>query len=1481
MATCPNKNHPIWNSLVESQGESMSYYLWNRYEGNVEAIETHLEGKLQAESLYYDPPGGEKTTVDTSPFRGLIDFKRQSLENAYRTLNTIKAEKEASKSDVNKLKEIIQREKQVRDSIFGTPTTVGLRKEIDTLLKTSEVDSVESYVERDLSRLEVLSQSNYPEDIEQAKRIISFYKDMGTFDNPERIHPIFGEDLYFEDGILRKEESVLEPYRQWRAIAEGYTARIEARNSEHFVKTVNSQEGVQKLKPGGYSEAELLYRKEGLKDASFVDMMIMDISSGIFSHNGIVPQAMLQVYQDSWNTKVSWSKDINSNIDKLLPTISKEMEKLGYGMSRLGMKGINWNALFRQKTAEGFQTKELVHRYSHAYFREKELVFSRYHEKMEKAEDHSNKVIRNSMEAAALKELREWQNHNSILLDLNKIPELLDGNSITQEAEDYKKELISLLGEKGYEEQISEQKEQIEKYNIERQALLETLLGLEGVTEEENLSSDRKAELTYWDKQNNPYVGVTDYYTPTRNRIGGIRVPSKLSFNVSIPRKIALNGKETGFYDSDYAKIEANENLKEFYDLVNKVTKQIKLWMPYELQSAFTANTLAGLRKSVLEIFMDKDLPFFVALSQAAREIYDRIKQGFGILRESVQSYDVLDMVTGKVESQVSTQFISQNARAIKQIVDIERIKFGRVQPIVNERGKPVSVNRYTVLSLNTMSPESIAMIANYLDVPVTSLKEKFGENIPVGRIIQDYATHNVVSSNSYDLPKVIKYFSHLAAEYAARKETLPILSIMKDKYQSIKAPKTNAWGQSLEIVDDDKEENREVQFQGIRKRANEQLEDWFNRVILGDYETKHIGVIESFHRVVGTSTKDKAKRVAEIATGKSIGIRITSKKEKQLINELNTLISQTSEIKELNRLNEIKDQIGKHFSATAAFDNLLSFLRLKGLGWNLPSAFNNFFEGTTSNMILAAEGEYFDPELIYKAYGVVYGNFAKTFSLSLADFKGSKKNRILMERYRVLQDSTNELQKASIKSNFSKLNSLNPYDINRKVEFVNQSPLMVAMLMHQKIKGADGKESSVWDALDENGKLSENYSSQENRDNWEKATGKEFLEFYKKLSSAITKGHGNYDVKRGMMAKSSTIGKALLMFKTWVSSQFYQRFAVQQDDLAGGIKDFKGRYWSLSKGSGAAYGSIIGAVAMGPVGAPIGGAIGGLLAGKYGSNTGANLLKELGYTYLQLAKKMVGMPINLLAGREIITSKGSFEQYLGNNFTERDVKNMRANMADISAALMWITLTLLAKGFFWDDDDEKDSPRRWWHNVLTNNFMRLTEQSFSFLDPSTYKKMVGDMVVIKFGTDIIKLGREFGDYLEGDDLQASGPNAGKSSLWSQTKKTFFPGVVSSFSSLGFGTQGERQFSPSEFDEYFWSEEKVEHRKNKAARAERRQELEDEGYTDKQINRILKSELPTESQKNPAKSRAKTKLKRRLEEQKRKERAEENKEDLW
>jgi hypothetical protein len=1404
---------------------------------------------------YFDPAD----TKSKSVFQNYIDFKRSQVRLLEQKLAEIRNEKRLHKTNLPMFTALTRAEQELKMRLEGDVDRgiKGLRQEIGELLKGAEVEAIGYYVERDLERLSRLVQSENAKDLQEAKELYEFYIATGTFVKGEP-NPFFeDEDLFFEDGSLQLDESILGKFREWRKRAEEYKSKAETQSEKVTTNAVNENSKVRNL----YGDKKLTFeeiisKKDGLKDLNFIDMWMMDITSGIFSSNGLIPQVMMDKTNRTFEQKTGGSKSIEARIDALQSKVEKILKSMGFGLSALGIgQGVSYK-LFQQVDKKGFQTGRLAHRYSKEFFDTRSNMEAEHKRLLEAADLEEDASKKSKLYAKAFQQKKSWFLKNVIILDMNKIPEIINDPEFSnysstfeaEIAEEYKKYLISVIGEKGYREEVAKQKEQLKAYEVAKQVFTENILAESGKATVEELSEKDKAAITNWELRNSPFKGVEDHFSVEGLKMGDRRVYNFMNYNISIPRKTEATPKiedgkyklfdttkETGFYDSNYAKIEADDTLKEFYDLMFEAIKTIRNTMPAEIQKEMTVNQMPALRKNIMEILMDENTSFFKSISLAAKEIYDRIIKAVRVIKQSQDSYSAIDVITGKPKPHINTSFFETNFSEINRQYALEKARFMQAFNLGRVKEDSLdTINSRTSLSVEKLSGEALRLVANYLNVEAShkAITDALGStSIPIKRIMRDFVTNTVAQQQSFDLPKIVKLYSHLAMEYAARQEVLPILSIMKEHYMDIKAPSSTNTGESIK----NSLNGGKTRMEGYRTNANKQFEDWWNRVILNNYDTKHIGVVEAINKFKPKTKKEKAEHIANTLTGKSVKYKKYTSQEKEVLKDIDRLISTETNPERLEELQSIRNSLGGNFSATKFFDALLDFVRLKGLGWNLSSQVTNLAEGTISNMIVAASGDYFEPHLIYEGYHVVKGSFLKNIGIKT---KGAKKAAALMQKYRVLQDASNELQKASTKSNFSWVSKLSPYELIRRVEYINQAPLMIAMLKHTKLP--DG--TAVWDALDENGKLLPKYATEENKKNWENAEGKEYMNFKTTLTKAIVFGHGNYDDKRGMMAKSTIMGKALLMFKTWITSAFYQRFAATQDDLESGVKGFYGRYWSYTPASGAIAGAMSGMLFFGPIGGLIGGAIGTGLTHAFGKNTGQNFFKEFLYTNKMMFKKFTGIPVNLMAGKNVINSNGDFQEMVGKgNFTERDAKNMRANMADLSIMMGWMVLILIAKAALYDDDEKEEE--RPMHNLLVNRFMQLSSQAAMYTNPLTMKETIMDMAVVKLFEDIGKTMTAFNEYIQGDDILASGINSGSSRLAKEVKKTFLPGIFRT-ESLGFGTQLQRQFENSPIDDWFKADNNKLRKRVQGERAALRKELLESGMDEKAVEKQVNRELP-------------------------------------
>ena len=1409
----------------------------------------------------------------------LPDYERYILykENLLRRLNDrlakIEAEKKKYASNSNKLKELTKLENEIKTRVEGSEELdiIGLEQEILDLKSAPPIDKFNYYAEKDFNRLDKLTQSDNIEDLHEAKIIISFYESIGNFDI-NIPNPIFeSEDIFDSVGKNILPKDIVQNFTELSQKAKSYENVIEQKAKKAVMDVINNNRKVKAVYDKEMNYDEVFFKDEGLKDTNWIDTFVMDITNGIFSHNGIVPQVMMNTIQNAFETNLVYAKSVENRVNDLQSEVEKELTKLGYSINIPGVKGVSYD-LFRATDKNGQFKDSVTQRYTSKFIEDKSKMFNEFNTKLDFARlaEDPNKKQQLFQDAYAFRD--NWYRKNTIVLDVSKISDIVNDSSLASfqqyfnKDDNYTQELKNLLGEQGYKEEIDKQIKLLRNYQTALDVFTDNLLAEAGLNSINEFSDVEKSKLEMWIKRNNPFIMAQSFNSGKPITKGKLKLNSSMSYNYAIPRKnkVKVNIKdgnynyqklneETEYYDKRFETIESNPTLKEFHNLLMEVNQKIYDTMPLEVREKFSAYSIPALKKNLIEILFDKNLSLLQRISKAAREIYDRIRALFGINEQDNLSYANVDPITGKPEYRVNSAFLKSNRQEIDRRYNIELMRLKKAM------GVPLStsIKKYDTYDLTKLNGEVISILAENLgvDANITAIKNKLNnedlETAELGKILKNAITHQVVENNSFDLPKILKLYSYLTMEYAARQEVLPTIEMMKRHYENIKRPAETGTGKSIINANTNK-----TRLEGERINANKQMNAWFERVVLGNYGSKSEFGDGKIKRVgkLGVTGNDKVDRLTKklqtTVTGKIYDTeeKIMVAKLDALIEDVTTNLKNTTnkeEIEELTKnlsyLQKMKDKLGKDFSTVASMDAMFNFIRFKGLGWNLSSYVTNFMEGQIANMTIAATGDYFTPENIYRANDIVKGSFLKNISFGKVATPGAKKARVLMDRYRILQDASNELQKASTKSAFSSFKNLSPYEGTRRTEYLNQTPLMIAVLLDTNIVGKDGQQSNVWDAMNADGTFKEEFRTEENIKNWEQADGKSYNDFASHMKKMIVNAHGDYDELRGIMASEYISGKAFLMFKRWMARQLYQRFAVTpQNDLEVGMRDYRGRYLSHTKTSGMLHGAIVGFGGLGLLGAGatgilIGGTAGLLLGKFYGSNSGLNFLQELAFTSKELGMNLMRIPVNNITGKQTIKST-NYDKLVDSDLSERDIKNFKANLIDMSLTLSWVAMILFTKALLWDDEDEEDDARRKAHNLLVNRFMQLSSQASMYVDPvDTYENTLGKLPVINFLNDVRKTAVETQDFLEGRDILASGPNAGESAFYNQFQKTFFPGILKS--NLGFESHMSRQFETSPFDKWFTGDEKEAQTKARSMRAEYRKELKNEGLEDEEIRK--------------------------------------------
>jgi len=1452
-----------------------------------EEIDKVIEKRENANNNLYEPDYFEDYLYETTDgtvtpgYEKYIIYKKNLLKRLENRLAKIQSEKKKFASNTEKLKQLSKLENEINSRVEGSQELglEGLKGEIVQLENNPPIEKFNFYAEKDFDRLDKLSQSENPEDLQEARSIINFYEAIGTFDVKEK-HPLFELDNIFdEQGNVKISDDVVSSFVELRERAKSYENIIEQKEKKSITDNINNNSKIKNIFDGKeFTYDDLFFKSKGLKDTPWVDMFLMDITNGIFSQNGIIPQVMMNNIQNSYESNLVYAKSVENRVTDLQSEVEKELSNLGYSINVPGIKGVSYD-LFRAVDENGQYRDNIIQRYTSNFSDQKRKMQLEFDEKLNKARSIEDPVKKQNAYKEAYIHRNNWYKKNTVVIDVRKIPEIINDSTLasfqshfnSKEAETYAQELKQLLGEQGYQEEVEKQIKLLRNYQTMLDVFTDNVITESQAADFSSLSEEGKGKIEMWIKRNNPFIMVDSYYSGKPITKGKLKLDSNMTYNYSVPRKNKIKiqhsekgpvfkdtESETGYYDKRFETIESNQTLKEFHKLLMEVQQKMYDTMPVEVREKFSAYSLPALEKNLIEILFDKNTPLIQRLSKAAKEIYDRIRALFGINPQDNLSYANVDPITGQPEYRVNSSFLKSNSQEIntKYTIELQRLKKALGLKATQK------ISKFDTYNIEN-NQNAIGILAENLGVQPTlsAIKQRLkNENLQaaeIGKILKNAITHQVVSEKSFDLPKILKLYSYMTMEYAARQEVLPLLEMMKRHYEQIKQPATTNTGDTITNVN-----TGETRLQGERTKAITQMNSWFERVVLGNYGSKNELGDTRIKRIVklGLTGNEKVDALtSKIQT--TVDGRIYNTDEKIIKNKLPQVLEDlqselqvaeqnkdsegVAEIqKMINRIEGIENNLGKHFSATAAFDAMFNFIRFKGLGWNLSSYITNFAEGQIANMTIAATGDYFTPENIYRANDIVKGSFAKNLSFGKYASPGARKTRALMDRYAILQDASNELQKASAKSAFSSFKNLSPYEGTRRTEYLNQAPLMIATLLDEQIVGEDGKTSNLWDAMTPDGQLQDNFRTEENILNWEEANGPKYNDFKSHIRKMIVNAHGDYDELRGMMASEYVSGKALLMFKRWMSRQFYQRFAmIPQTDIEVGMDNYKGRYLSHTQASGFMHGAIVGfgglgLLGAGPLGLLIGGGAGALLGKFYGANTGLTFLQEMSFVGKELFLNMARIPVNNLVGKDVIKNN-DYKTLSEAGLDGRDVKNMRANLIDMSITLAWVGMLLFTKAALWDDEDEKDAPRRKAHNLLANRFMQLSSQSSMYLNPvETWDNTVASLPILRFFTDVGKLATEASEFLEGKDTIPTGPNAGESALYNQIERTLFPGIIKD--KVGFGIHMTKQFQKSAFDTWFQNDETTAKKRVQAIKAKTKKEYLTEDLKKEESKKLKK-----------------------------------------
>ncbi len=645
----------------------------------------------------------------------------------------------------------------------------------------------------------------------------------------------------------------------------------------------------------------------------------------------------------------------------------------------------------------------------------------------------------------------------------------------------------------------------------------------------------------------------------------------------------------------------------------------------------------------------------------------------------------VLEMYTTERGMELGiTPILDALAKSVQSNFD----KVGAID-VVPATGKAKKELRISVIKSNFEEIEALVtdMTNDY------TLEYSKSPSLDTIKEFREIATDKISQQKSFDLSSLVKIMSAVTLAHKHKAEiedSIKIANNIIDSYSEVQVkpdgtPVINNAGvvQRKEAVDS---------FKNL-KTANEYYQD----VVL-----------------YGNTKEEEGK-----------GSKIYTKTEKRLKAKLNNQLIELKEQFENNEIDKVTyditkgsidkriDSLGKTRIYSKYGDNVLKYVQLKLMGWNILGGISNINLGFIANLTEGSGGQFFNTKEMFSAYSMAMSSVAKNLTFNKYTNPTNTKIREAMDKMDVMKDASTELYTSSLKGVMAeKIKTFMPYNMSQRAEYLNQAPLMIALFKNTKVDTPTGN-ISLWEGFNTE---------------WEWDTeqyGEKPLELISKtrvkLDQIIKRVHGNYDNMSPLEIKKTITGRALSQFRTWLWEAVANRVEEEKfDDVLGTW--VKGRYRSV--GTVVSNNSIL----------------------DITQEIGKNLLSNLTFGLV-----FKGQQFNNLKDKN------------GNNIKGIDAVNMRKVVMETTALIDTYLLLLLFSAIMGDDDSEE---KKRIANILFNQGARLKTDMLLYVNPMEARSIVKDIIpavmVVKDTTDWFKA---IGKFLIGEDELKSGVHAGESRL--------------------------------------------------------------------------------------------------------------------
>lgn len=1448
------------------------------YKGEIYPSKEDMDNAISNDQDDFFMPTGAQ--YNPTNYGSVVFFKRNVLKKLDKRLREVYNKRKNDKS--------IELKKQTLE-LENLKTE--LLKEIDGLENDPDIfEKTLAVFNSDLQFINKLLSNPTLENLDVADYYISYFETISDYssDNPNNTLVDTSDETKLDPNVTKVLDKLT-----------GHLKKLKTKSNrakqEYLLEVIDQTPNLKKMFGGSSLEEikDIVNQYEG--DISKVSMLFLSADLNFSKQQELLGQLIVDVLKEA---KYKNKAEANGYIQGITDTevqAKNALKALGFGLSYFEglpiigkyLSDVSYD-LFYQKTNAGNRTGRLIGKFSHGWFK----AFANFSRQNSSAITEAIKEEDSTKLNKALVNKYNWLNENANFIEVQKLPEIQSNTAFsnfssyfnTAEAASYKQQLIAEIGEHEYKRIVLQQTMLLEDFNQKIAGELGEIMARLGVTSPAELSLDVIDNYNIFVKRHSPFEFIDSHNSDQQGRVSyikgqtGNQYQSFMNYNTYVPKKEVqrydpVSGisstKDSGYYDKNFEQIESNQDLLKFWETASEATE----WMNSKIvdsETQLSHNSLLAMSRSLTDVLLNKN----IGIAKKAVFIYQQTAE------------TIRNLFTARLSniSADQTDYISKGSiKTIQEPVN-QRMKIATMKL---SRMLGTTITSSSSIDLTKLNGEAKKLVQEITNKDLSTLLTEYGTSFPVN-ILREYVTNQVLEEQTFNLPVMLRAYLDAAGSYAAQKESLPKINILKSIY-------------------DEKVKHKPVQQENAQ--IDQAIRD--NRTKKG-IENRRINSQTRMNHWINKSVKGIEDKTYWIKLGKnySQGEREFKKEAEKYLAELNEKISQTVDQVEIDTIQaeiddmkHVLDNIGQYYTAAAIYDSVINrYAIFKGLGFNIKAQMMNRLQGLWSALVHDT-GRFWTPGNIYPAQAFVNRKGLR-YIPGMSTYKNEvRKAKLLIEKLGVIQDATNELDRAKGNSGLIGVaKKVNPFYLVEYVEWHNQAPEVLAMLMDQYIESPtlideQGNKIKVplfnaetttvklqgggthtfeygfpaYNIKDGQLVLKPEFDTEDNKKTWEAFASEEASTVTKKMDITLALINGDYRPDSNVVVKNNPLGRSLMGFKTWMATNFWVRFASKQSNVNLGLKDFDGAYTgSLGSATTSVAGTALigGSLGVATLAGGLG-IIGGLgtlavVAGYSGVQAyrhrkavqqDVQALKQITAAIQGIVKKSVGLPLNLVAGKDIIKAH-SFNEL--NSLSETEKQNLKFLVNEATLLLHSLLVLVLTKSL--GGDDEEDEPKTIGGNpnpyyymdkeadedkgyyILAENLLTelITSGTLFFNASEMYNSVFSAAAVEGWTNKIGKLGESLVDvYVKGkDDTVTKGVYKGSSKIGVKTAEAFLPGIVveklfrdetqEDTNLLGFGRYMEKDFKNNQIvDAYFDSDYKLDKREAETARKEFKKQREE------------------------------------------------------